>query len=72
MPVLTANFDPFKRELDDHKTFTIGTFEAWICSQCGFTEWYAKDVNESLAILSRTFGTGVRFYHGQPKAGPYR
>jgi len=21
----------------------IGRFEAWICSECGYTEWYAKD-----------------------------
>lgn len=30
-----------------------GTFEAWVCSGCGFTELYARDANDALALLSQ-------------------
>jgi predicted nucleic-acid-binding Zn-ribbon protein len=33
-----------------HRTM-VGTFEAWICSSCGLTEWYAKDVGEAFERL---------------------
>ena len=31
---------------DDWMGHPIGHFEAFICKKCGFTEWYARDVEE--------------------------
>lgn len=52
-------------------TVRVGTFEAWICVACGFTEWYACDVNEGLAMLSHVPQSGVLYYNGIAD-GPYR
>jgi predicted nucleic-acid-binding Zn-ribbon protein len=30
----------------------IGTFEAWICGGCGYTEWYAQDAARYLELLA--------------------
>jgi predicted nucleic-acid-binding Zn-ribbon protein len=38
-----------------------GTFEAWVCAHCGFTEWYARGANEGLAKLALRPGSGVRW-----------
>mgnify|MGYP003425324118 FL=1 len=44
-----------------------GWFEMWICSGCGCTEWYAAEVNETLATLARTPEiSGVRFHDNEP------
>jgi hypothetical protein len=57
-----------------HRCFQAGTFEQWICSACGFTEWYAKEmtvVNQALATLATVHDSGVTFFDGdQPM--PYR
>ena len=39
----------------------VGEFEAWVCSQCGFTEWYQEPnaANARLAALAGTPGAGV-------------
>jgi predicted nucleic-acid-binding Zn-ribbon protein len=42
------------------RRYEAGTFEAWVCSQCGFTEWYAKHANEVLGEMARR-GEGVRY-----------
>ena len=31
---------------NEHRSM-VGTFEAWICSSCGLTEWYAKNFAET-------------------------
>ena len=72
MPVTAANFNFFDGSVSETTHTKVGYFEAWICSQCGFTEWYARDVNERLAALSRVPGTGVQFYNGPADSGPYR
>jgi hypothetical protein len=48
-----------------------GTFELWICVQCGYTEWYARDVNLALAELARAGRGGVK-YHDAADGTPYR
>ncbi|WP_426512681.1 hypothetical protein ACPPVO_19820 [Dactylosporangium sp. McL0621] len=39
-----------------------GRFEAWVCTACGYTEWYAHEVNETLARLARNPRSGVRHH----------
>ncbi|MER7279073.1 hypothetical protein ABT369_32005 [Dactylosporangium sp. NPDC000244] len=39
-----------------------GRFEVWICTACGYTEWYAFEVNDALARISQNPHSGV-FYH---------
>jgi predicted nucleic-acid-binding Zn-ribbon protein len=72
VPVTAANFNAHSLKPDEGSAVTIGTFEAWICRSCGLTEWYAKDVNEKLASLSQFPETGVLFYNGPSRGGPYR
>jgi predicted nucleic-acid-binding Zn-ribbon protein len=48
-----------------------GSFEAWICSQCGYTEWYARDPHRVLEVLAR-HGAGVRVVDGAAPATPFR
>ncbi|MET7400650.1 hypothetical protein ABZS66_44945 [Dactylosporangium sp. NPDC005572] len=43
------------------KRVEAGRFEVWICSACGYTEWYAHEVNDMLAWLSRNPRSGVRY-----------
>jgi predicted nucleic-acid-binding Zn-ribbon protein len=54
----------------------VGRFEAWICANCGFTEWYAKDVRDVLwryLQQGRTENAEVRFVDADAgKPGPYR
>jgi predicted nucleic-acid-binding Zn-ribbon protein len=49
---------------------STGTFEAWTCAQCGFTEWYAKGL-ESLD-LSKMEGQVVFFDANAPTGPGYR
>lgn len=72
VPVTAANFSEYSLEPDKGSAASIGTFEAWICCSCGFTEWYAKDINGKLATLSQFPETGVVFYNGPPRGGAYR
>lgn len=44
----------------------VGKFETWICSGCGFTEWYAKDLNE-IGLLARHWGGGIRVVTSPPR-----
>ena len=48
----------------------VGTYETWICATCGYTEWFAKDV-ESLERLSAVTGSGVRIVQSDGQT-PYR
>jgi predicted nucleic-acid-binding Zn-ribbon protein len=48
----------------------IGTFEAWICSACGLTEWYAMNAVEALEHLAK-LDNDVRVVEDIP-ATPYR
>ena len=43
------------------------TLEAWVCSGCGFVEWYGKELAE-LERLSRHHDGGVR--RARSKAAP--
>jgi predicted nucleic-acid-binding Zn-ribbon protein len=58
-------------ERNDHRA-EIGRFDAWICSACGLTEWYAKDFApafERLIALGRKVHVRVA---KAPDAEPYR
>lgn len=49
-----------------------GTFSAWICAQCGYTEWYARDAAAALTKLAQTPNSGVRWIDTTPQRGPFR
>lgn len=49
-----------------------GRFESWVCSHCGFTEWYARDPERVLEALSRDPEGGVRVVEAQDTPAPYR
>lgn len=52
---------------------SAGTFEAWVCTLCGFTEFYARDANEALTALARVPNeSGVHYIDGDVRKGPYR
>jgi predicted nucleic-acid-binding Zn-ribbon protein len=65
LPSIRRNSD-----LSDFVHFTAGTFEAWVCAACGFTEYYAKDINEALSVLARIPSSGVSCFDGDQT--PYR
>ncbi|WP_326559161.1 hypothetical protein [Micromonospora sp. NBC_01796] len=44
------------------KRIEAGRFEVWICAACGYTEWYALDVNDMLGWLSQNPRSGVRHH----------
>lgn len=48
----------------------IGHFEAWVCSKCGYTEWYAKGAIPALERYVARRGHDVRLVGGG--AAPYR
>lgn len=50
----------------------VGVFEARICAECGYTEWYANEVNDGLLELSQMEGTGVRLLSTASRGGPFR
>ncbi|MEV4139265.1 hypothetical protein AB0J72_44760 [Dactylosporangium sp. NPDC049742] len=52
------------------KRIEAGRFEVWICAACGYTEWYALQVNEMLAWLSRNTSSGVHYYDADSAARP--
>ncbi len=48
----------------------IGHFEAWVCSKCGFTEWYAKRATPALERYVAHKAQGVRLVDRETT--PYR
>jgi predicted nucleic-acid-binding Zn-ribbon protein len=56
---------------DNYKRVDAGSFEVWVCSGCGLTEWYATGVNDALAQLASEPESGVRFIDGG-EPGVYR
>jgi hypothetical protein len=44
------------------KRIQAGRFEVWICAGCGYTEWYAVEVNEMLAWLAQNPQSGVHYH----------
>ena len=52
------------------KRVVAGRFEMWICVACGYTEWYAHEVNDMLAWLSRNPKAGVRYYDADAAPPP--
>jgi predicted nucleic-acid-binding Zn-ribbon protein len=51
----------------------VGSFEAWVCTACGYTEWYAKDFQRALWNYLQRNPHDVRLVDGDVgSAGPYR
>lgn len=51
----------------------VGWFEVIICTNCGYTEWYANLALDDLKRLLREPNSGVRLVDGEPREnGPYR
>lgn len=46
-----------------------GRLEAWVCADCGYMEWYAKDANEALAYMAQHADTGVVYLDGAAPSG---
>lgn len=72
MHVTTAEVAASAIGLDDRnpRRAAIGTFEIWVCSACGLTEWYARDATAALERLA-DMGMGVRIVERRDP-GPYR
>lgn len=52
---------------------TAGSIEVWLCSRCGYMEWYAKDTEGALEHFSKSpKDSGVRFVDGDDSDSPYR
>lgn len=72
---VTALSFPLKGRLNEwlaeHGEIVAGRFEVWVCAQCGFTEWYAKEMNEALEEMARRPDSGVRLA-GRQSGGPFR
>jgi predicted nucleic-acid-binding Zn-ribbon protein len=50
----------------------LGSFESWICLRCGYTELYAKGVND-IEELANEFPDQLRIVDGgHGERGPYR
>lgn len=50
----------------------VGTFEAWVCANCGLTELYAKNFVEAFELAARlSQRVHVRIVES-PTAGPFR
>jgi hypothetical protein len=48
-----------------------GSFEAWVCTACGYTEWYALRANQQLATMAQDPSSGVRLWDASAQ-GVYR
>jgi predicted nucleic-acid-binding Zn-ribbon protein len=58
-------------EVDDD-TIKSGRFEAWICLGCGYTEFYAHEI-EDLKALAKQHPDQLRIVDARPpEQGPYR
>jgi len=51
-----------------------GRIEAWVCAECGYLEYYAKNASSSLwELAQKPAQTGVRYLDGSPDTGtPFR
>jgi predicted nucleic-acid-binding Zn-ribbon protein len=38
---------------EKHERRSLGTFEAWVCAKCSFTEWYAHINPRALETLAK-------------------
>jgi predicted nucleic-acid-binding Zn-ribbon protein len=54
------------------KVVQAGRFEAWVCSKCGLTEWYAHDLEEIARLAETSSGVRVIDHEAETGAGPYR
>ncbi len=72
MSVTTLTVDSAEVGLADGNTYraAVGHFEAWVCSKCGYTEWYAREAAAALKRYVAKRGPGVRLVDGEPT--PYR
>jgi predicted nucleic-acid-binding Zn-ribbon protein len=61
MPLVLAGATPGTGFLAIAQRAEVGALEAWICSRCGYTEWYMEPngANAQFAALANTPGAGV-------------
>jgi len=73
MNVTTAAIHSAAVGLTDNNMYraAIGSFEIWVCSACGLTEWYARDATEALELLAKYGDHGVRVVEHRDD-GPFR
>lgn len=53
------------------KYLTVGKFQVIVCTQCGYTEWYAYDFESLKQDLSKLYPK-VRLIENEPSGAPYR
>lgn len=72
MSVTTLSVPSHDLGLQDDNDYRaeIGHFEAWVCSKCGYTEWYTKGAIPALERYVAQKGRGVRLV--DRGAAPYR
>jgi len=72
MSVTTLPVPSSQVGLEDDNSYraAIGHFEAWVCSKCGYTEWYTKGAVPALEHHVAQRGRGVRLVDGG--VAPYR
>jgi len=73
LPVAAFMVPADKKGYFSFSTFVkVGTFEVWVCAQCGFTEWYAVDVNEKFDELAQRGDMDIRLVERDNSRGPFR
>jgi hypothetical protein len=71
MPVVTRSGSGAADKHELRPRRTGGHFEMWICWGCGYTEWYAVGVNETLGALAQASPTsGVRYHNSSGPTEP--
>jgi predicted nucleic-acid-binding Zn-ribbon protein len=54
----------------EQKFVEAGRYQAWICTACGYTEWYATRLEELAVLAGAT--KAVRVIDRKAQGGPYR
>jgi len=51
-----------------------GHFQAWVCANCGFTEWYAQKLHQLDRLAEVTSAVRIIDHtdNAPPEGGPYR
>lgn len=62
-PIKTGFFSEGERE-----TMTVGHYDVFVCSSCGYAEWYAQDFQD----LEENPEEGVRLLDGETQGDAYR
>lgn len=66
---LTKKLPPFTFSVGAWSRASFGAFETWVCTGCGFTEWYAVSFDD--LDISKSNGT-VRYIDASVPGAGYR